>query len=845
MRVEDRRGAADACFPSVRLAADAGVPSLVRGLERVWESAHDEAGWVTTTDHKKIGARYIATAFVFFILGGIEALVMRAQLALPGQALVDPATYDGLFTMHGTTMIFLFATPMLSGFGNYLVPLMIGARDMAFPRLNAFGYWVFVLAGLLMYLSFPASSLPQNGWFAYTPLSGPAYSPESGIDFWSLGLIFLGIATTVGGINFIVTIAKLRAPGMSVDRMPLFVWNILVTAIAMVFAIPSLTVAAALLELDRYIGTHFYDPAGGGNPLLWQHLFWIFGHPDVYIIFMPAAGMVSSILPVFVRRPIVGYPALVLASVLTIAIGFGVWAHHMFAVGLPVQALGFFSAASMLIAIPAGLQMAAWIATIWAGRALWSTAFLFAVGFIVLFLLGGLTGVMLGALPFDWQVTDSYFVVAHFHYVLFGGMVFPLFGAFYYWFPKMSGRLLDERLGVANFVTMFVGFNLAFFPMHIAGMLGMPRRVYTYPGGSALDALNLLSTAGSFLIAVSVVIFIANWARASRRGHVAGADPWASNTLEWATASPPPVYNFDRIPMVRSRDPLWDKRTPRTASEPADLATSRRQTFGTSPIEARAETYLRMPMDSLAPALAAAALFVLFAGLLLKFLVVVALGAVLVIAAVVLWLWPTREVRGAHLPIDDAPRAIEPGRAPGWWGVALLVGTDATMFVALLASYFYLGFAANASWPPPEIERPRLLMPLIGSALLLGSSAPIAWAERAIARGDRTRLLIGLVVGWLMSAAFLTVQGFEYLQKTFAPQTNAYGSLFFTITSFHGLHVVSALVLVAVLVARGLRGQFSRDRHLAVQNVALWWHFVGGAWVAIFAALYLSAQVLR
>jgi cytochrome c oxidase subunit I+III len=825
------------------LATGTTIP-LRAGLERVWESAHDEAGWVVTTDHKKIGARYIATGFVFFLLGGIEALVMRAQLARPGLELVDPATYDGLFTMHGTTMIFLFATPILSGFGNYLVPLMIGARDMAFPRLNAFGYWVFVLSGVFMNMSFLTSSLPQNGWFAYAPLTGAAYSPESGMDYWALGLIFLGIATTAGGINFIVTIAKLRAPGMSVDRMPLFVWNILVTAVAMVFAIPSLTVAAALLELDRYIGTRFYDPAAGGNPLLWQHLFWIFGHPDVYIIFMPAVGMVSSIVPVFVRRPIVGYPALVLASVLTIVIGFGVWTHHMFAVGLPVQALGFFSAASMLIAVPAGLQMAAWIATIWSGRPIWSTAFLFVLGFIVLFVLGGLTGVMLGALPFDWQVTDSYFVVAHFHYVLFGGMVFPLFGAFYYWFPKLSGRLLDERLGIANFVTMFIGFNVAFLPMHLSGMLGMPRRVYTYPGGTALDALNLMSTLGAFLIAVSVAIFIVNWAWASKFGRVAEPDPWAANTLEWATGSPPPVYNFERIPLVRSRDPLWDPPTG-AADEPQELARSRRQTFGTSPIEGVAETYLRMPSDSLAPALTAAALFALFAAILLKFLVAIVVAVLLVIAALVYWLRPSLEVLGAHLPLDRVPRPIPAGRTPGWWGTALLVGTDATMFVALLASYFYLGFSANSSWPPPDIEKPRLLMPLIGTVLLSGSSAPIVWAEKGIAHGDRTRLLIGLAVAWCMSAAFLGVQGKEYLEKTFAPQTNAYGSLFFTITSFHALHVMTALVLVAVLIFRAFRRQLTIERHVAVQNVSLWWHFVGGVWIAIFASLYLSAQVLR
>ncbi|HEV8228936.1 MAG TPA: cytochrome c oxidase subunit I [Candidatus Limnocylindria bacterium] len=819
--------------------------SIERQLERLWGTAPDEAGWVTTTDHKSIGMRYIATGFIFFVLGGLEALAMRTQLARPGLELMDGATYNGLFTMHGTTMIFLFATPILSGFGNYLVPLMIGARDMAFPRLNAFGYWIFVLAGIFMYLSFPASSVPQNGWFAYVPLSGAAHSPGTGMDFWTLGLVFLGIATTAGAINFIVTIAKLRAPGMSIDRMPLFVWNILVTAIAMLFAIPSLTVAAALLELDRYIGTHFYDGAAGGDPLLWQHLFWIFGHPDVYIIFMPAVGMVSSIVPVFARRTMVGYTALVVASIATIVISFGVWVHHMFAVGIAAQALGIFSAASMLIAIPAGLQMAAWIATIWAGRPVWSTAFLFVVGFLVLFLVGGLTGVMVASVPFDWQVTDSYFVVAHLHYVLFGGMVFPLFGAFYYWLPKMTGRLLDERLGVANFATMFVGFNLAFFPMHISGMLGMPRRVYTYPGGGALDLLNLLSTLGAYLIALSVVIFLANVAWSARRGALAGADPWSANTLEWATASPPPAYDFARIPVVRSRDPLWERGPLSAAPEPKELLTSRRETLGTSVVEAATETFLRLPGDSLAPALAAAAVLVLFAGLLLKFLIAVAIGVALVVATVAVWLWPSRETPRRHVPADRAARAIAPSRAPGWWGMALLVATDATMFALLLSSYLYLGSTASGAWPPQGSERPAIAMPILGTLLLLASSVPIAWAEAGIARGERRRLLYGLVIAALGGAGFLAVQVREYLQQTFAPQTDAYGSLFFTITSFHGAHVVVALLLVGVLVLRATKRHFDAERHLAVQNVALYWHFVGAVWVFIFATLYLAPGVMR
>lgn len=618
-------------------------------LTRIWETPSNLVAWVTTVDHKRIGIRYIVTSFFVFLVAGSEAEVIRTQLARPENTLVGPERYNQIFTMHGTAMIFLYITPLLFGFGNFLIPLMIGARDMAFPRLNAFGYWVYALATGFIYTSVFFGIAPHGGWFNYVPNADATYSPGYNIDFYALGLMFLGIATTAGSINFIVTIFKLRAPGMSVNRMPLFVWSILVTSFMVIFAVPPLTVANFLLELDRKVGTHFYDPAGGGNPLLWQHLFWFFGHPDVYIIFIPAVGIVSSVIPVFARRPIAGYVYAALSTVSIAIISFGVWVHHMFAVGLPAISNSFFSAASVLITIPSGVQVVAWIATIWHGRkVVWSTALMFAVSFIVLFTIGGVTGVMFALVPFDQATTDSYFVVAHFHYVLFGGVVFPIFAGLYFWLPKITGKLLGETLGRWNFWTMFIGTNLAFFPMHISGILGMPRRVYTYQGGRGLETPNLLSTIGAYLIAASVALFIWNFFATFRLGKDAGPDPWGGNTLEWATRSPPEAYNFAAIPEVRSPDPLWDNRSVYDNRDPTEkeLDTPRdayRETFGTTVLDAAPETIIRMPIESVWPLALAGALCFLFVGVLINQLLLSGVGVLLALVAVGGWLWPNEE----------------------------------------------------------------------------------------------------------------------------------------------------------------------------------------------------------
>ena len=530
--------------------------------------------WLTTTDHKMIGIMYIVTAFLFFLIGGTEALFIRAQLALPNGKVLSPEQYNQIFTMHGTTMIFLFVMPIMSGLGNYVVPLMIGARDMAFPRMNAFAYWILLFGSLFLQSSFLFSSAPNGGWFMYSPLSLTtkacgvhAYqcTPGMNADFWILGITLLGISSIAGSLNFVVTILKMRAPGMSINRITLFTWMILVMAFLILFAIPSLTAASLMLLLDRHLGTHFYQFAYGGDPLLWQHLFWSFGHPEVYILILPAFGMVSEILPVFSRKPIFGYTFIAWSGVAIGFLSFAVWAHHMFAVGLPPVAQAFFASSTVLIAIPTAVKIFNWLGTIYKGNLSFKAPMIFALGFIAMFLIGGLNGAALAVVPFDYQVTDSYFVVSHIHYVLFGGSVMAIFAGLFYWFPKITGRLMNERLAHIQFWLMMVGMNLAFFPMHLLGLLGMPRRIYTYPANFGWNELNLMSTIGAFMLGIAVIVFLWNVIASLKAGRKAGSDPWDGFTLEWDTTSPPKKYNFLSIPIVRSRRPFYDKKNPEIA----------------------------------------------------------------------------------------------------------------------------------------------------------------------------------------------------------------------------------------------------------------------------------------
>ena len=525
--------------------------------------------WVVTVDHKRLGVMYVVAGLAFFLIAGIEASVMRWQLAAAGKTTVSPEVFNRLFTMHGTTMVFLVGIPIVFGFANYLVPLMVGARDLAFPRLNAFGFWAFLFGGLLLYFSFlggdglyGAGSAPSVGWFAYAPLTARAFSPGNSTDYWNLSILVMGFGTVATAINLITTTLTMRCRGMTLGRMPLYVWMMLIVSGMTVMALPPLSAAQVMLLLDRFLGAHFFDTQAGGSAIMWQHFFWFFGHPEVYILMVPGFAFVSEIIPVFSRKVIFGYPMVVAAS---LAIGFlsmTVWAPHMFAVGMGAPLNSAFAASTMLIAVPTGIKIFNWVATMYGGRIRFATPMLFACAFLFQFLCAGLTGIMLSVVPFNWQVTDTYFVVAHFHYVLVGSLVFTIFGAIYYWFPKVTGRLLSERLGRWHFWLFVVGFNVTFLPMHWLGMIGMPRRIYTYPADRGWELWNLVASLGVLFQAAAVLVFLVNVVLALRRGEPAGADPWDAWTLEWSTASPPPLYNFETVPVVGSRRPLWDLKHP-------------------------------------------------------------------------------------------------------------------------------------------------------------------------------------------------------------------------------------------------------------------------------------------
>ena len=558
--------------------------------------------WVTTVDHKRIGIMYCITAFVFFLLGGLEALVIRMQLAQPEGAVVNADMYNQLFTMHGLTMIFLVVMPLGVGIMNYMIPLMIGARDVAFPRLNAFSYWAFALGGLFLYSSFLLGGAPDGGWFGYAPLS--TNLPGSGMSFYSLGLQILGVASLAGAVNFIVTILNMRAPGMTLMRMPVFVWMSLVTSFLLLFAMPVIAVALFQLMFDRIWQANFYMAANGGDPVLWQHLFWLFGHPEVYILILPAMGIVSEILPTFSRKPLFGYAAIVFAGAAIGFMGWGVWAHHMFAVGLGPVATSAFALSTMFIAVPTGVKIFNWLGTLWGGSLRFKTPMLFAIGFVAMFVIGGLSGVTHAIVPHDLQQTDTYYIVAHFHYVLFGGAMFALIGAFYYWWPKVFGWSLGEGLGKLHFWLWFIGFNLTFGPHHMLGLQGMPRRIYHYPDGMGWNFWNLISTIGAFTIALSVVVFILNVAVSKRRREVAGDDPWDGRTLEWTTSSPPPEYNFAEIPLVKDRDDFWRRKyvtTPEGLPQPVVAG-------GADAHEHAEAGHIHMPLPSYFPIVAAAGL---------------------------------------------------------------------------------------------------------------------------------------------------------------------------------------------------------------------------------------------
>ena len=622
-------------------------PRLEARLEKTWHRPPGFLGWLATVDHKEIGRRYIVTALIFLALGGVLALVMRVQLAQPDSALISAQRYNELFTMHGSTMMFLFAVPVMEGVSLYIIPLMVGTRSTAFPRLNALSYFLYLFGGLMLWGAFALNIAPDVGWFAYTPLSGPQFSPGKRADVWAQMITFTEVSALAAAVVLVATILKARAPGMTLARMPLFAWAMLVVAVMIIFSMPAVALASSMLISDRLVGTNFYNTSEHGDALLWQHLFWFFGHPEVYIIFLPATGFVSVITETFCRRPVFGYPVVVLALISTGILAFGLWVHHMFATGLPRVGYSFYTAASMTVAIPTGLQIFCWLATMWDGRPRLELPMLYVIGFIVTFVIGGLSGVIIASVPLDLELHDTYFIVAHFHYVLIGGAVFPLLGALVYWYPKITGRMMNNALGRLSFWMIFLGFQLAFFPMHISGLLGMPRRVYTYPAGLGLEIPNLLSTIGAFVVATAVLLFVVNGVVSLYRGAIAPPNPWDAASLEWVTPSPPPVYNFAHIPVVESRTPLWD-----SAGElpvVTGLRVDEKELLLTTVMAATPDVREPVPEASLWPFIASVAVAIFFISSIFSPWAIV-FGAIPCAIALIAWFWP-KEIKRHPEPV--------------------------------------------------------------------------------------------------------------------------------------------------------------------------------------------------
>ncbi|MCP4192444.1 MAG: cytochrome c oxidase subunit I [Planctomycetaceae bacterium] len=715
--------------------------------------------WFSTVDHKRIGILYILTALVFLGVGGFEALLMRFQLVVPKNDFISPEFFNQLFTMHGTTMVFLVGMPMLVGFANYFVPLMIGARDVAFPRLNAMSYWLFPSGGLLLYYSFFTGQAPDAGWFSYAPLSTKPYNLMQAQDYWIIGLACLGVGSIATSINILVTVLNCRAPGMSVQRVPLFVWMAMMTAILTILAIPALNAALAMLMIDRWLGAAFFEPARGGSAVLWQHYFWVFGHPEVYILILPAFGMISEVIPVFSRKPIYGYVFVAGSAAVIVLLSYGVWAHHMFAVGLGMGADIFFAVGTLLIALPTGIKIFNWTATMWGGSIQLTTSMMFAVAFLIEFVIGGLTGVMFAAVPIDWQLTDTYFVVAHFHYVLIGGTVFGLFSAGYYWFPKMTGRMLNERLGKIQFWLWVVGFNATFMVQHFLGIMGMPRRVYTYADNWGWALLNAVATVGAVLMAFGTLVLLWNIFVSLRSGAVAGDNPWGGYTLEWGTTSPPPPENFKSLPEIKSRRPVWDSDHPELAD------------------------------------------------------------------------WKT------------APTTEDKGSRPNSYILCAgsFVASEVVFFILLLVSYVV--FNSRDPDGPTASNSLNVLRTGIFTCFLLASSVTFWLAERDLRADRQSGFRKWLLITILLGATFILGQAWEYtglIMNGITINRNLFASTFFTVTGFHGLHVLAGLVALSILLILASRNFFSPKNSSVITAVGVYWHFVDVVWIAVFSIIYLG-----
>lgn len=817
-------------------------------LQAIYSPPPGRFGFLAATNHTVVGIRFMLTAIAFFFVGGVLAMLIRAQLAGPATQFLDAEVYAQVFTMHGTVMMFLFAIPLIEGFALYMLPKLLGARDLAFPRLSAFGYWCYVLGGLILLAALLGGVAPDSGWFMYTPLSSKPYSPGINADIWLVGITVVEVSAVCAAVEIMVTVLKVRAPGMALLRMPLLAWYLWVTAAMMLAGFPPLILGSILLEMERAFGLPFFDPTRGGDPLLWQHLFWLFGHPEVYIIFLPAAGIVSTILPVFCGRPMAGYTWIVAALIAQALLSFGLWAHHMFTTGIPHLSLAVFSAASLLVVIPTAVQIFAWLATLLKGRPVLSLPMLWLFGFLFIFVSGGLTGVMVAVVPFDWQVHDTHFVVAHLHYVLVGGFVFPVIAGLYYWTPQFTGRQSDQGLGKLAFWTVFAGFNLTFFVMHWTGLFGMPRRVYTYAAGLGWEVPNLVSSIGSFILAIGFALILIDMLVQWRFAPHTRRNPWGAGTLEWAMATPVTAYNFASLPDVSARDPLAED-----ADLPARIAAGggylavptapgRRETTAVDAITGAPDHLIILPAPSFVPLLAALALVGAALCFLFGFYPGSVLFALAMLAAVLRWMWQSG-LREDPVPVDVGqgqmllphPATDQP---PGWWGMVFTLIFDATLLASLLFGYLFLMAVRPGSFPPVLVDPDPgvAVLVLAGLAALAFGGESAVRANRAVqVRRRRWSLLLASAGGVLATI------GFALIPAVLAPPatSHAYAACVLAMALFGGLHTGLAAIGSGFVAARCRAGFVSAIRAGDLTILRQWCRFSAGAGGIVLGAVYL------